>query len=376
MLPAQKVTATPVKTTKSSLPKEMQAQEAVKVDVAQNAAVRRARQQIDASTGSASEARFRVAIQSAILAYNGEDISPSVVIVSHQGLTSRQIPIANATRQYRLQKKHFDDLLVGERPKGRKRLTYLYKERDVECKAWELRGGPEGLEKFLRHLWEVHIEKGGSPDSFDEPRYYRVSTDPRGTQEPDGSVGRLSSPTETGPDMFTGRSRVLLAIKRHMDGWLWKVCNEALVMEHPAMATEHADIMRCAIVYILPYPTRPAQLPPSSPAMDYLRAMLASATRYRKDDTDAQRVGLQYTGVDDPKVIDDHGMGELGWESARWEVYDTRGLHYDPRPSERKWNDHSFRWLDKDYLQEGLEWYCHKEYSSDSDSIAHYPKDP
>lgn len=54
MLPAQKVTATPVKTTKSSLPKEMQAQEAVKFDVAQNAAVRRARQQTDALTGSAS----------------------------------------------------------------------------------------------------------------------------------------------------------------------------------------------------------------------------------------------------------------------------------------------------------------------------------
>lgn len=54
MLPAQKVTATPVKTTKSSLLKEMQAQEAVKADVGQNAAVRRARQQTDASTGSAS----------------------------------------------------------------------------------------------------------------------------------------------------------------------------------------------------------------------------------------------------------------------------------------------------------------------------------
>lgn len=130
-----------------------------------------------------------------------------------------------------------------------------------------------------------------------------------------------------------------------MDGWLWMACNEALVREHPTRATEHADIMRCAMVYTLTYPVRPLQLPPSSPAMDALRAVLASAARYRKNDTDPERVGLQYTGVDDPanhawsydwdeeyrfdllealqKVIDDRGMGELGWESARWEVYDT-----------------------------------------------------
>lgn len=159
---------------------------------------------------------------------------------------------------------------------------------------------PADLVFSLRHLWEVHIEKGGSSDSFREPRYYRVSTDPRGTQEPDGSVGRLSSVTGPGPDMFTGRSRVLLAIKRHMDGWLWKVCNEALVREHPARATEHTDIMRCAMVYTLTYPVRPARLPPSSPATDTLRAVPASAARYRKNITDAQRVGLQYAGVDNP----------------------------------------------------------------------------
>lgn len=204
---------------------------------------------------------------------------------------------------------------------------------------------PTDLVFSLRHLWEKQIEKGGSPDRFKEPRYYRVSTDLRGIQEPDGSVGRQSSVTEPGPDMFTGRSRVLLAIKRHMDGWLWKACNEALVREHPARATEHTDIMRCAMVYTLTYPARPAHLPSSSPAMDHFRAVLASAARFRNNDTDAQRVGLQYAGGDDPvnhawsydwdeeyrfdlfealqKVINDHGMGELGWESARWEVYDT-----------------------------------------------------
>ncbi|KAI0747573.1 hypothetical protein C8Q74DRAFT_511055 [Fomes fomentarius] len=136
----------------------------------------------------------------------------------------------------------------------------------------------------------------------------------------------------------------------------------------------------------LEYPLRPAQLLPSSPAVDALRARLNGAPSRKgaifgdpvpglvyndggfNGDPAFYEWGDEFTSgvyhaLDD--VIKAHGMGAEGWANVRWEVYDqyvksVGGGPWHTRDCNRLWHwvDDAKRWLKKDDLMRGLSKYC------------------
>ncbi len=98
------------------------------------------------------------------------------------------------------------------------------------------------------------------------------------------------------------------------------------------------------------YPVRPAAPLPSSPAVDALREVLAAAPKLprRSDQLGGPVEGLELKDIGWPvdtmwyewgsgylhrlfaaldALKEAHGMGEQGWATARWEVYETVRKH-------------------------------------------------
>ncbi|KAG6809012.1 hypothetical protein H0H92_001974 [Tricholoma furcatifolium] len=172
----------------------------------------------------------------------------------------------------------------GYRPTG-----YLYRERDVERKAWERYGGPDGFEA-----------------------------------QPPSKLEAAFPP------------------------WVWKKCND--LYDEPARRLGMAEgipkwripALTGARKSLLPYPLRPDSLLPDSPSISALREILAYAPRW-DGHSEMKGVDFQYdesrtvSGADWAVgyafrvydalslVIDNHGLGDDGWRSVRWEVYDTVG---------------------------------------------------
>ncbi|KAH9891867.1 hypothetical protein C8Q73DRAFT_650476 [Cubamyces lactineus] len=258
---------------------------------------------------------------------------------------------------------------------------YLYNERDVERKAWEHHGSPEAFDAYLDTLRNRYIAKHGNALLFPQPRSYEPA---------EGAVYVVrfapgpSSATDYDPHV--GRSPKLLRIKQQMPSWLWEACNRVLDRDDdfsigdgigPGLYTRDRDRegpMATALRLAKTYPPRPAGRLPSSPAIDSLRAILDEAPRMPKDHGWGEDVeGMEMTHHAWPdedytyewnssyldrlftaliEVIRMHGVGDDGWRSARWEVYDkysecVNGLSYERR--EDRWFDSAGHWLDGQY---------------------------
>ncbi|KAI9065972.1 hypothetical protein FKP32DRAFT_1674248 [Trametes sanguinea] len=293
--------------------------------------------------------------------------------------------------------------------------THLYNEREVERKAWEKHGGPAAHTAHMkqwradkRAAQEKRIARA-SVQQFQQPTPaapyvpaaavtshtalptlagyvppQAVAQSPlAGYLLPQPVAQNIPLAPPIGDDWDVGGSLKLLMIKREMPPWLWKACHawfkwadDVLGHRNGARAYERAQDrerpMQMALLSSYKYPARPPPLP-SSPPMDRLRAILANAPCMPMDVAHAIDVyGMQKTYIasedlytyewDSPyldrvfsaliEVLVKLGVGDEGWSSARWEVYDTYTrcfgtLGYDPDGF--KWFDNGSHWLDGRY---------------------------
>ena len=139
-----------------------------------------------------------------------------------------------------------------------------------------------------------------------------------------------------------------------MAPWLWQAYNKALD-RHNARGLELGYLpfstnaqrerpLVLAMQVAKTYPPRPRDRLPSSASVDALRAVLArAASPPEEDDYGVQVEGLEYKYIAFPEeiewyewsvdylervysalvaVIKEHGQGDEGWRTIRWEVYD------------------------------------------------------
>lgn len=134
--------------------------------------------------------------------------------------------------------------------------------------------------------------------------------------------------------------------------WLWEACNKVLEsrednecgiygMGEGYSVKDKMAYLEIAIRDLTRYPPRPATTLPSSPSVDQLREVLGRAGRVPETDN-----GESVPGVDRDEdwemdvswswtkeyeeevykalieVIKELGLGDAGWKSVRWEVYD------------------------------------------------------
>ncbi|KAI1788894.1 hypothetical protein LXA43DRAFT_893921 [Ganoderma leucocontextum] len=248
---------------------------------------------------------------------------------------------------------------------------YVYKEQDIERRAWEKHGGPEGFDKHLAKLRARHIKKKGLDARFPQPKTYE---DPRGgVQVPDPFEHQEAN----GP-------------------WLWIAFNKALSavdeLDEEAMAlgggffTKDKDRerpMRAALAVADTYPPRPPEKLPSSERVDRVRAVLAEAASppqfgpdwgcddipgltFRSWNCGPELVEEYEWGGDYLErlfmaliqLIDELGLGREGLEGIRWEVYDKyvdcmhKGQQYDRRKG--RWSDDAAEWLDGQFTKVGI----------------------
>ncbi|KAM5536918.1 hypothetical protein V8D89_009465 [Ganoderma adspersum] len=259
---------------------------------------------------------------------------------------SDTITRTEAKAQYRLNK---DDNLEGipfqttfTLVRGEERTMYIYKEKDIERRAWEKHGGPEGSEEY-------------SDANFPLPRTY---------QDWRAQMSISSFKPGSGPFNFygVGKSPTLLHIKERMVPWVWIAYNRAL----------WEGLMMDALVMMPTYPPRPAELLAPSPSMDKVRAVLADAPQKESQCNEGLTITVsQYDEYGNPdsfefrwseeylehlftaliEVIEEHGTGPEGFEGIRWEVYNKYvdslmgGPHYDQ--GRKIWTgDTAAEWLD------------------------------
>ena len=154
---------------------------------------------------------------------------------------------------------------------------------------------------------------------------------------------------------YVAVSPILQDVKRRMEPWLWKECiaaiNESNLMnDHPGSAglskRVQEQVMQLALHdFAKSYPPRPKAPLPPSPTVDALRDILKDAPSYptqedwgnefdnldiggdtwpdyeTKYEWSKEFLGRVFHALRD--IIEAHGMGDQGWASARWEVYET-----------------------------------------------------
>ncbi|KAJ6546695.1 hypothetical protein DFH09DRAFT_926905, partial [Mycena vulgaris] len=187
---------------------------------------------------------------------------------------------------------------------------FLYQEREVERIVWiKHGGGPSAFEAHLKKLHERHKESKHSGKPFQQQRTYgpryRAGT----------SATRAPSPAQPLKD-WRAPTRSLIAAKDQLKQvnqlWLWDAANKDL----SAART---------------YPPRPDALRPASASFTHLREVLGRGALetsqwtyiYQGDETkywEDRYLDELFAAL--MAVIEKHGLGEQGWKSARWEVYD------------------------------------------------------
>ncbi|KAF9482626.1 hypothetical protein BDN70DRAFT_918979 [Pholiota conissans] len=246
--------------------------------------------------------------------------------------------------------------------------SHVYKERDVEMRAWEKHGGPEGFQRMLNKR-----AKGGKK-SNNKPKSYEVGVDPAPVPLPAALVPDIDIET---PNIILGDIKANMQDRNEL--WLWDAVNKVLhEMRIPDTSPDGRDrttLMMCADNTLQGhYPQRPASaysLPPNSASVEALNKLLSRAPSTQDGpaidsqyDDAAKNMVVEWKKAYKDKVfaklsgvLQEHGS--YGLETARWIVYDKyvkcgmSSLDYQPNPkwpaespSQWIWNDSAKFWLE------------------------------
>ncbi|KAF9482621.1 hypothetical protein BDN70DRAFT_918976 [Pholiota conissans] len=303
-----------------------------------------------------------------------------------------------ALRNYHLHKNDLEGLKFVEdqtvkKINGEHRVIKMniYREREVEQRAWEKFGGPDMFEKFLMDKmtkFYAHYDPS-SGKTFCKPHSYDIGTIANTHDNSSSSSSTSLSlpyttyhlPNPRYPPSFETSTPALLKIKADMEGrgekWLWDALNRVIAttedendfLYRPLLrdcvgkgAEDREELMMYAFEH-LHYPARPmVESSLGEPHVD-------SRSWYNDDDDEEVEVG--FVEVHDPvlghkslrwkesymrevyacldAVKDEHGMD--GRERARWLVYDKYveckigGLIYYKRNGRWEWTDSADFWL-------------------------------
>ena len=212
----------------------------------------------------------------------------------------------------------------------------------------------------MKALHDKHVEAKGAHAPFVRPSSYKIagSTAPLIHQSVRASATKSKSVVKaTTPVVDKAASEVELPrIEQAMQPWLWDACTYALdadieptdfIFEGGRLFRRMRDRvrpMKDALEETKSYPMRPAHPLPASASVDKLRAVLAACARLPKEiDFGIEVEGLVYCSCFAPdqiewyewsaeyferlfaailEVVDEHGLGEAGWATVRWEIYD------------------------------------------------------
>ena len=256
-------------------------------------------------------------------------------------------------------------------------ITHLYNEREVERAAWTKYGGPEGYEiQSVLPLVDVFLLNMVCVLSLETLRQHQTTRNPQkpfltpSLRKKSGGRNTFGTSDTSYDDWGVGPTytwkldplpAVLQAVKDRFPAgseWLWNKCNEALdPMEPYSLDMELSErvkalswaVERLSQGALTPYPPRPPESLPSSESVDKLRVILAAAPRVpaygnEEDEIDGMvrcetwhpEWDVSYEWSKDYynkvyqvliDIVKQHGVGDQGWGSVRWEVYDTVSIY-------------------------------------------------
>ncbi|KAI0671209.1 hypothetical protein C8Q78DRAFT_974404, partial [Trametes maxima] len=182
-------------------------------------------------------------------------------------------------------------------------------------------------------------------------------------------------------------SERLSKIQQEIPRWIWDECLRVLRREdaitecfsegYGSRYARPCDLerpMSLTVPFASRYDPRPDDFLPSSPTVDAVRALLEEAPQlYRPEGEEAMYYdpdGLEkyewpseyleslFCALCD--LITAHGVGDAGWRSIRWEVYDkytecVKGISYQREERGYRWIDEAIHWLGGQYSTE-LKW--------------------
>ncbi|KAG6918049.1 hypothetical protein DXG01_016705 [Tephrocybe rancida] len=180
------------------------------------------------------------------------------------------------------------------------------------------------------------------PDRFSDLKFKTIRTPRRGNWQVsyefvERDVERTAWSHHGGSEAFEAYLTFLRTLRQVFPDWALDKCDEALEGQE---FSESQFEMSQARKALLPYPPRPESLLPASSSVKALRKVLNLAAAYREwddgpprivsdEDEDGGRSAewseayvseiYEALGV----VTDRHGLGDDGWKTVRWEVYDT-----------------------------------------------------
>ncbi|KAJ7036740.1 hypothetical protein C8F04DRAFT_1336177 [Mycena alexandri] len=263
---------------------------------------------------------------------------------------ARKISRTLALKCYKLDPSDLEGLVCIESP-----------ERDVERAAWKKYGGPAGFESHLDDTERAYNgTSSASPLYTSKPLFTATSAVHKKISTP-ALLPSFAEIYQHFPTQLEILEQAFTSIKCK---WLWDAATRVLSFpvnisesrwSHFTQAEELA-----ALSGLLPlartYPRRPASPPPASPSFDIFREVLKRPNMRDKLVLfeclggrrlwcwDANYMTELFTAL--IGIIEEHGCGEEGWASARWEVYDAHSTHLDGLTYRNKrWYDGASDWL-------------------------------
>ncbi|TFK84282.1 hypothetical protein K466DRAFT_602127 [Polyporus arcularius HHB13444] len=281
--------------------------------------------------------------------------------------------------QYQLTYEDIEDFDYETKRRG-DGYMHLYGEREIEWKAWEVHGGPDGLWHLLRLARKQHAHSGSRkpfpcPYEYTKGRPYDLD---------------LRSPPCC--DRYLAGNPIMFAAKADLPPWFWLECNVAIDRAlyngerpsgEPGSATrERLYAISAAQKFFHRHsarysgcPARPLdlghRLGPKPYALWTFRGLLQEAPTISATlrDTDASgpprdRLLFHAASADCQwgrgyleelfgklcRLVKELGLEDDGWKSLRWEIYHKfassvdGGLRYDGR--RRYWTDPAGEWLE------------------------------
>ncbi|KAJ7769964.1 hypothetical protein B0H16DRAFT_1776966 [Mycena metata] len=264
-----------------------------------------------------------------------------------RGSSAERISLRQALKCYKLDPSDLEGLVCIESP-----------ERDVERAAWKKYGGPAG---FASHLEKGCNDTSSAPPLYTwEPLFTAASAYHKKISTP-VSLPSFAEIYQHFPTQLGILEQTFISIKCQ---WLWDAAMRVLSFPVNISDSQWSHLTEAeklaALSELLPfartYPRRPASLPPASPSFNMFREVLKRPNMRarlvlfecfggrRLWCWDANYMNELFAAL--IGIIEEHGCGEEGWASARWEVYDAHSTQLDGLAyRNRRWYDGASDWL-------------------------------